>query len=59
MIIGPLTMNGVLYYFTHDSAPFRFGGAAFLMAALLSALAIVPFMRGVRENRSAIPVAAD
>ena len=59
MIIGPLTMNGVLYYFTHDSAPFRFGGAAFLMAALLSALAIVPFMRGVRENRSDIPVAAD
>ena len=59
MIAGPLAMNGILYYFTHDSAPFRFGGAAFLLAALLTLLAIVPFMRGVRENRDALPAAAE
>ena len=59
MILGPLAMNGALFYFTRDSAPFAFGGAAFLLAGLLTILAIVPFMRGVRENRSALPAAAE
>jgi len=59
MIAGPLAMNGILYYFTHDSPPFQFDGAAFLLSALLTLLAIVPFMRGVRENRGALPVAAE
>ena len=59
MILGPLAMNGALFYFTRDSAPFGFGGAAFMLAALLTMLAIVPFMRGVRENRGALPAAAE
>ena len=59
MILGPLAMNGALFYFTRDSAPFSFGGAAFLLAGLLTMLAIVPFMRGVRENRGALPAAAE
>ena len=59
MIIGPLTMNGALYYFTRESAPIHFGGAAFLLAAVLTVIAIVPFLRGVRANRSAIPAAAE
>ncbi|KCZ90755.1 TCR/Tet family MFS transporter [Hyphomonas johnsonii] len=59
MIAGPLTMNGALFYFTHDGAPFRFAGAAFLLAAILTVIAIMPFMRGVRENRAAIPAPAE
>ena len=59
MIIGPLTMNGALYWFTRENAPVHFGGAAFLLAAVLTVVAIVPFLRGVRENRSAIPAAAE
>ena len=58
MIIGPLTMNGVLYSFTHDGAPVHFAGAAFLLAAILTALATVPLLRGVAVNRKLIPTSA-
>ncbi|MBU1289029.1 MAG: MFS transporter, partial [Alphaproteobacteria bacterium] len=59
MIIGPLAMNGALFYFTRENAPVHFGGAAFLLAAVLTMIAIVPFLRGVRENRGAIPAPAE
>ncbi|MEH6694244.1 MAG: TCR/Tet family MFS transporter [Hyphomonas sp.] len=59
MIIGPLAMNGALYYFTRENAPVHFGGAAFLLAAVLTILAIGPFLRGVRENRGAIPATTE
>ena len=59
MIFGPLIMSGTLYYFTFDGAPVKFGGAAFLLASILTALALVPFLRGVQANRKAIPATAE
>ena len=55
MIIGPLTMNAVLFNFTHEGAPVHFAGAAFLLSMLLTALALLPFLRGVQANRQALP----
>jgi MFS transporter, DHA1 family, tetracycline resistance protein len=59
MIIGPITMNSVLFSFTHDGAPVHFAGAAFLLASGLTALALLPFLRGVAVNREAIPDPAE
>jgi DHA1 family tetracycline resistance protein-like MFS transporter len=59
MIIGPLTMNGVLFAFTHDGAAVHFAGAAFLLAGMLTLLSLAPFMRGVAVNRDAIPSSAE
>ena len=56
MIIGPLAMNGILFAFTHEGTPIRFGGAAFLLAAVLTAMAVVPFLRGVKANAQKIAV---
>ena len=57
MIFGPLLMSGALYYFTEQAAPVHFPGAAFLLAAVLTALAILPFLRGVQANKAALPAA--
>ena len=59
MIIGPLTMNAVLYNFTREGAPVHFAGAAFLLAAALTAISMIPFLRGVAVNRDAIPAPAE
>jgi DHA1 family tetracycline resistance protein-like MFS transporter len=56
MIIGPLTMNAVLFAFTHEGAAVHFAGAAFLLAGLLTSFAVLPFLRGVLANREALPV---
>lgn len=58
MTIGPLVMSGVLWYFTHDVAPFQFAGIAFFMAAALTALALIPFLRGARINAEELAVAS-
>ena len=55
MIFGPLIMSGALFYFTEEGTPFRFPGAAFLLAGVLTALAIIPFLRGVQANKDALP----
>jgi DHA1 family tetracycline resistance protein-like MFS transporter len=54
MIIGPLTMNAVLYSFTREGAAVHFAGAAFMLACLLTLVSLVPFMRGVAINRKLI-----
>ena len=59
MIFGPLLMNGILFSFTHDGATFHFGGAAFLLAALLTVICLIPFQRGVIANRDALPAATE
>jgi MFS transporter, DHA1 family, tetracycline resistance protein len=56
MIFGPLVMSGALFYFTEAGTPFRFPGAAFLLAGVLTALAIIPFLRGVQANKEKLPV---
>ncbi len=50
MMIGPLVMSGVLWYFTHDVAPFQFAGVAFFLGAILMSLALIPFLQGARIN---------
>ncbi len=55
MIAGPLAMNGMLYQFSHAGAPVQFGGAAFLLAALLTGLALSIFLRGLAANREGLP----
>ncbi len=40
-IIGPPLMTNLFYYFTHDSAPFKFAGAPFLLAFILMLISIV------------------
>ncbi len=40
-IIGPLLMNNLFYYFTHNSAPVYFPGAPFAMGAILFFLALL------------------
>ena len=57
MIFGPLIMSGILFHFTQAGAPVHFPGAAFLLASLLTLLAIIPFQRGVRANSGALPAA--
>ena len=59
MIIGPLAMNMTLYAFTREAAPIHFAGAAFLLSGTLTALALIPFLRGVAVNREAIPAPAE
>ncbi|MET0636312.1 MAG: TCR/Tet family MFS transporter [Chitinophagaceae bacterium] len=40
-IIGPLIMNNLFSYFTHDTAPFRLPGVHFLVGALCMLVAII------------------
>lgn len=60
LIFSPVLMTQTLKYFANlpDSNPFQTGGAAFLLAALITALAFLPFMIGVGINRRAIQDAA-
>lgn len=40
-IVAPLTMNPALAWFTSDAAPFRFDGAAFAVAVIMTVLAML------------------
>ncbi len=51
MIIAPIIMTRTLHEFSKETAAINFGGAAFILAAALTALAIIPFWRGVKANR--------
>ena len=54
MIFAPLVMTQTLHVFSTDEAPVYFPGAAFLLAAILTALALIPFILGVRANREEV-----
>ncbi len=58
IIISPILMTQVLHGFSAKGAPVYFPGAAFLLAAILTALAMIPLMWGIRANRAALPDAA-
>jgi DHA1 family tetracycline resistance protein-like MFS transporter len=49
-ILSPLVMTQTLFFFTHDRAPFWFPGAAFVLAAVITALAAPFLLRGLRES---------
>ena len=56
MILGPLLMNGALFYFTRPETSVHFAGAAFLLASILTTVSIIPFLRGVSANKADLPV---
>ena len=51
VIIGPFVMTQVLSYFAQPDAPIHFKGANFFLAGVLAAIALIPFLMGVRTNR--------
>lgn len=53
MVISPLVMTYTLYWFVSEDAAIYFPGAAFLLAAILIALSVIPFMIGIRNQRTA------
>jgi DHA1 family tetracycline resistance protein-like MFS transporter len=56
MIFGPMIMAGALFYFTEPGTPLHFPGAAFLLAGILTAFSIIPFLRGVEANKEKLPI---
>lgn len=60
LIFSPVLMTQTLKYFANlpDGHPFQTGGAAFLLGAIITALAFIPFLIGVGINRRAIQQAA-
>jgi len=50
MIVSPVLMTQLFGYFTGAMAPFYFPGAPFLAAALLMALALIPFSIGLTRQ---------
>jgi DHA1 family tetracycline resistance protein-like MFS transporter len=48
MVISPLVMTQLFGYFTRGGTPVYFPGAPFLAAAVLTALALIPFYAGLR-----------
>lgn len=49
-VVSPIVMSQTFFFFTHDRAPMYFPGAPFLVAASATALALVPFVIGVRSG---------
>lgn len=60
LIFSPVLMTQTLQYFATlpDSNPLQTAGAAFLLAAIITSLALIPFIIGVGINRRAIQAAA-
>ncbi len=54
LVFSPLLMTQTLHHFSRDGAPVHFPGAAFLLAAVITACAVVPFLIGMRANRETI-----
>lgn len=51
-IIGPPVMTNLFYYFTHESAPFEFSGAPFLLASLLMFISAVFIYFSFKKHKS-------
>ena len=54
LIFSPVLMTQTLKYFSSGSAPIYFPGAAFLLASIITLIALIPFAVGVGVNRRAI-----
>jgi len=54
LIFSPVLMTQTLKLFSADGAPVHFPGAAFLLAAVITAVSLIPFAIGVGINRRAI-----
>ena len=51
-IVDPPVMTGIIYYFTHQDAPFVFGGAPFLLGGILMVICTVLAFYSLREKPS-------
>ena len=51
-IIGPLLMNNLFFYFTHNHAPVHLPGAPFLLGSILMAISAVIAYRTLHSNKS-------
>jgi DHA1 family tetracycline resistance protein-like MFS transporter len=51
-IIGPIFMTSLFYNFTAKDAPIYFPGAAFMAAAILTAISLLLIIRTLRKNPS-------
>ncbi|MDZ4759794.1 MAG: TCR/Tet family MFS transporter [Alphaproteobacteria bacterium] len=49
-VFSPVLMTQTLFYFTHSAAPVYFPGAAFALAAVITALAIFPLIKGLQST---------
>ena len=49
---GPLVMTSIFYFFTHDSAPFKFPGAPFVLASILMVCAFFMAYKGLKKTQS-------
>lgn len=49
---GPLVMTSVFYYFTHNSAPFKFSGAPFILAFFLMLCAVIFAYKGLKKTKA-------
>ncbi|MDJ0921450.1 MAG: TCR/Tet family MFS transporter [Henriciella sp.] len=58
LIFSPVLMSQTLQTFSAPDAPIYFPGAAFLLAAIITATACIPFAIGVGVNRRAMSPAA-
>lgn len=47
-VVSPIVMTQTFFYFTHSEAPVRFTGAAFALAAVITALSMLPLIQGLR-----------
>ena len=51
-IIGPPVMTNLFYYFTHESAPFKFSGAPFLFASVLMFISAVFIYYSFKKHKN-------
>ncbi len=58
LIFSPVLMTQVFATFAAPDAAIHFPGAAFLLAAVITALALVPFAVGIAVNRRAVATGA-
>lgn len=54
LIFSPVLMTQTLKYYSGDTAPIYFPGAAFLLAAVVTLAALIPFIIGIGINRKMI-----
>jgi MFS transporter, DHA1 family, tetracycline resistance protein len=59
LIFSPILMTQTFSAYTAPGAPVHFAGAAFVLAAIIAALSMIPFLIGVRANRDAVAAVAN
>ncbi len=53
-IVGPPVMTGIFYYFTHNEAPFVFGGAPFVLGGVLMLISTLLAFYALRRKTDVV-----